>query len=164
MDMNERVAARRAELERQQQEVRTDQERLDTARQVAEESRRAVALEEVAKDLNAGGVSVERTKEGMEISREAPPLDIESMRKEEIEKILKKEARQRWTPAENWIVIGFITAGVVILPDLTVVGIFLIIAGVLLRYLYISQHVDRIKALYPSLSQPTAYGAKTVRD
>lgn len=164
MDMNERVAARRAELQRQQQEVRTDQVRLDTARQVADESRRAAALDEIAKDLNAGGVGVERTKEGMEISREVPPLDIDNLRKGEIEKLLKKEARQRWTPVENWIVIGFITAGVVMLPDITILGMFFILAGVLLRYLYISQHVDRLKALYPSLSQTSAALAEYVQD
>ena len=162
--MNERVAARRAELQRQQQEVRTDQVRLDTARQVADESRRAAALDEIAKDLNAGGVGVERTKEGMEISREVPPLDIDNLRKGEIEKLLKKEARQRWTPVENWIVIGFITAGVVMLPDITILGMFFILAGVLLRYLYISQHVDRLKALYPSLSQTSAALAEYVQD
>ena len=164
MDMNERVAARRAELQRQQQEVRTDQVRLDTARQVADESRRAAALDEIAKDLNAGGVGVERTTEGMEILREDSPLDIDNLRKEEIEKLLKKEARQRWTPVENWIVIGFITAGVVMLPDITILGMFFILAGVLLRYLYISQHVDRLKALYPTLCQESAALADNVPD
>ena len=115
MDIKSQVEARRAQLveeDKQASEARAAQ----TAKiRQLEEERRHGALDQIASDLSNGDVEVRRSGDELEIVPTLAPIDIDGVRHSQLKKLLKQEARKRWSPAENWQVIGGIVLGICLL-------------------------------------------------
>jgi len=104
-ELNERIAARRNELAQQR-------EKDEAFRKRQEEQ----VLDTIAASLSDNSVRVR--KEGDDLTLDPvdlPTIDVAGLKRAKIEKLLKREARRRWTPADNWLVIGCIVGGLCLL-------------------------------------------------
>ncbi|NJC06961.1 hypothetical protein GGQ97_002754 [Sphingomonas kaistensis] len=132
MDIQAKVAARRAELASQDgDEARKKQEaRADLARQ--EQQRQAAALDALVAEKTAIGVPLRHECGKLSIAHESPlaALAPTDYGRSALERLLKTEARARWTLTQNWFSIGTIVAGILLLLPAFPVGLSLLVLGI----------------------------------
>jgi hypothetical protein len=153
MDMQERVAARRAEIERQQSDARA-------AADDKERNRQAAAMDGIFDGLKgeaaAAGAQVRREGDRLVLNdRPAPPkIDRATMRQSVIDQMLHDAARRRWSPKENWIAIGLIGTGVgsILIPF---IGIPLLCFGIWRVNVTNEKYRSELRAEYPDLFAAT---------
>lgn len=108
MDIQQQVAARRAELVKREED-RKAADAAEVAQREAERREQAKeALDGIASDM---GLAVEGDELAL-AKQTVPPLDTEGLKQSKIDALLNREARKRWTPGENWQVIGSIVGGI----------------------------------------------------
>ncbi|MFL6728192.1 MAG: hypothetical protein ACJ8FS_17005 [Sphingomicrobium sp.] len=153
MDIQAQVAARRAELARQAQEsVRLDREAA-AGRDRQERERRKAALDALATELSAAGTPVQAAGEELRIA-EAPPfaaLDPVEFKRTSLQAMLGKEARRRWTPGQNWLVIGSVTAGLLLLVPVFELGLLLLAIGFACRHSFNQRYRKQLVRDFPDL-------------
>lgn len=131
-DLNAKIAARRQELARQQeqqkvaiteeaqQRKRAEAAAVEAQRHTANSEKHAV-IAQVADEMTAAGVPVSAEKGELAfVTPPPPPLDVQGLKQSAFDRLIKREARRMWTPFENWVVIGCLVAGVLLLPILLI--------------------------------------------
>ena len=144
MDMQAKIAARRAELENQTRE---------NNRLVAEhaQAQRKQALTEIASEVSKEGLEVHRQGDKLVTSKvERAPLDFDGLKRSAIDKLLSEEARKIWTPAENVQVIAMIVAGVFLIAFYGL-GLVLIVIGLLARNGLNKRYKAELRRRYPTV-------------
>lgn len=151
MDIQAKVAARRKQLEIEQQEAaRLERERIAAQKELEAEQRRT------SLDQMAGQLSNERTKvvrDGDHLSIDGangPEFDSSNFKGEATEDLLRYETRRMWTPGENWQVIGLIVAGICTIY-IGVLGILLICIGLWRRQVVNKTHRHKLLDRYPDI-------------
>ncbi|WP_303699071.1 hypothetical protein [Brevundimonas naejangsanensis] len=151
MDLQAQVAARRAELERQarhEQWVAAEQLRLQ---QELEKAQHEATLDAIAVEVSGDGVDVVREGNRLALVKQVAPIDMAGLRRAEVEKLLKREARKMWAPGENWVVIAPTVAGFCLLPFVWYVSVILWAWAGFARWNFKTQYEAKLRALYPSL-------------
>lgn len=158
MDIQSKVAARRAELERQAQKAEAESRRIDMEIEEAKKKQRDDALDKLAVELSDDQVEIQRKDGELFLTeRNLPPLDVDGLKKSKIEDILNREARKLWTPGENWQVIGCIVSGLCFIY-LPIVTILLLIVGWARRSSLNQRYRAIVRDRYPQIfneSSPT---------
>ncbi len=119
MDMNERVAARRAEMEREELQAKAAagetakvQREADAAADEKDRVRQSAAMEGIFdglfSDANAAGVKIEREGDDVVLREERKPAKIDraGMRRSKVNRMIDRAARERWTPEESLLIFG----------------------------------------------------------
>lgn len=119
MDMNERVAARRAELEREERQAKAAvgeaakvQREVNAAAEEKDRLRQAAATEGIFDglfgDANAAGVKIKREGDDVVLQEERKPAKIDraGMRQGKVNRMINRAARERWTPEESLLIFG----------------------------------------------------------
>jgi hypothetical protein len=113
MDILYKIAARRAELANQADAAArlAQAEAAEKLRRETEE--RKEALSDLAAELSENGTQVTSNGANLSIAAESPlaPLDAADFRRSALQSLLNKEARQRFSPWENWAMIAPLAAG-----------------------------------------------------
>lgn len=152
MDIQSRVAARRAELERQAKQAAVKQAELAQEAERAKRVQREQAVEAIAADLSSAELAVVR--DGEELAIVPPtlvPLDVEGLKRSKIEALINREARKRWTTEENWLVIGSIVGGLCLI-HLGGFGFIPLLFGLWRRSVINKERRAAVRAEYPSLA------------
>lgn len=154
MDFQAQVAARRAEIDkraRDDQKVAAEQLRLQ---QEAEQAQREAALDAIALEISVSNDDVEVVRQGNRLAIVQPPvepIDLAGLRRAEIKKLLKREARKMWTPDQNWVVIAPTVAALCLLPFAWYFsGVLAIVAGIA-RYNFEKRYEAELRLRHPSL-------------
>lgn len=146
MDIKSQVSARRTELARQAEEAAAEESR-------REQEQRAVALDALAQELSKTGTSVNGNDKVLAIAEESPlaALDPDDFKRDSLRNMLYREARLRWTPQQNWAVIGTMTAGILLLIPAFPLGALLIGLGLVFRQSFNSRHKMALIKDFPNL-------------
>lgn len=149
MDMSTRVAARRAELERQQQYEKVA---VEEEKKAAHEADMSAVLNELSPQAAADDVTLKREGDGLALIEEPTPLpDVEAMKQSEVQRLFKSESRKRWTPKENWMFIAPMCVGLVAMVLNPVIGILILGFG-FWRMTVANEKYDRaVRDQYPTL-------------
>jgi hypothetical protein len=151
MDIQSKVAARRAELEESAREAQRTAANEARAREAAKQAQREEALEAIVADLSQDGVKVRRQGDHLDLAAAPLPiLDIEGIRRTQVESLLKREARKLWTPAQNWQVIAPIVAGFFLL-SLNGLGLLFILGGLVRRSALNKRYRAEVRQQHPVL-------------
>jgi len=152
MDFQAQVAARRAELERQAKNDQTAAAARARQQQEFEKAQREAALDAIAVEISTEGVEVVREGDRLALVEQAvTPIDISGLRRAEVEKLLKREARKMWAPGENWVVIAPTVAGFCLLPFAWYASVILWAWAGFARWNFKTQYEAKLRARYPSL-------------
>jgi hypothetical protein len=152
-DFQARVAARRAQLASEAQELaRLEKEAAERKRQ-DEQDRKIAMLDSLASELSGTGTPVVRHGERLEIAEPSPleHLDPEDFNEEQLKNMLDREARRRWTPAENWLFIAPLTAGLLLLLPVFALGLILLVASVAYWLRTSDRYRTRLRLEFPQL-------------
>lgn len=151
MNMQDRIAARRAELESQTRESNRLAAEFAEAQRAAAQAQRKQALNEVAAEVSKAGLEVNREGDKIVTSKfEGAPLDFDGLKRSAIDKLLNEEARKMWTPAQNWQVIAMIVAGFFLIT-LYGLGLALIVVGLLARNGLNKRYKGELRGRYPTV-------------
>lgn len=158
MDIQSKVAARRAELARaaaEEAEVANEQAAENRRR---EKQQRDEALHDLTAELARNGAPVTSDGAELSIAQESPlaPLDRADFKRKALQQLLNKEARRRFTPGENWYMIAPVAAGVVLLPTVTLLAFVLIGIGCAVRYATLNRYRRVLRSEFPKLFNPPA--------
>lgn len=150
MDIQQKVAARRAELAKEEADRKSAKyvEKAKREEALAEQRKQAVAG--VAKELSTAYAPVIAEGEELRMALPLPPLDVEGLRKSQIERLLKREARKRWSPSENWLVIGSIVGGITFL-HIGFLGFIPLLFGLWFRSIVNKRYRNRLLKDYPHI-------------
>lgn len=152
MDLQSQVAARRAELEKKAREDQAVAAQQVQAREAAELARRDAALDSIAEELSGGPMKVARQgHELVVVDEPIEPLDVDGLRINQIKKLLNREARKMWTPAQNWQVIAPMVAGLCLLPIIWIFSAPLFIFSGIRRDLLNKRYKNALMQRYPEL-------------
>lgn len=158
MDIQSKIAARRAEVAQQQVDRRNLQDAVEARHRQDQQKQTEAALDQIADDISVQGVVVKRDGEELAFVPEPlPPIDVVGIKRSKIATLLKREARRRWTPSENWQVIGLLVGGTCLI-HLAGFGLVLIVIGFGRQAAINKKHRTAVRAAYPELSI-AAYGA-----
>ena len=153
MDLQSQVAARRAELQRHAVKLKADARAAKTQKNIAESEQRAAALETLAQNLSTENVSIQSDGESLSlVDYEILPLNLDLLKRTEVEALLNREARRRWSPWENWQVIGSIVAGIIMLIPIFPVAAALLGFGFYRRMALNKKYQTNVWQRYPHLS------------
>jgi len=147
MDIQARVAARRQELEAAS---RKRAEAIKAATREAEQRE----LERIASELKSDAVPIAVEDGRLALAVEPTPIDANVFREGQLAKLLEREARKRWSPAENWWVIAPGAAGLALLIPLFPLGFALLVFGGLARWNFMSRYKAQLRDQYPSVFGP----------
>lgn len=163
MNIQAQVAARRAELARAETEAKAESDRARHALLEAERAQRQEALDAIAGEMSLNGVELRRVGDDLEIAHPDPvPFDVKDLKRSSVDRLLKREARKMWSPAENWQVIAPIVAGVFALFLIWWAGLLLLLIGFARSNSVNSRYRTRLREQYPDLfvlSRPPATGS-----
>lgn len=155
MDFQSKIAARRAEIAQQDEDGRKAAEAALEAQAAAEAARRRTALDNIAADMSLHGVPVHRQGDELELTPSNPePLNLEGLRRNKLERLLRREARRMWTPTDNWVVISLIVSGLLIAIPTAGVGLLLTLGGLIRRALLNKRYAGVIAGRHPDLLGP----------
>lgn len=150
-DMQSKVAARRAQLAEQEKQAAAEEVAVTAKRQVALQRQKEAAVENISAELSVNGVAVTRNGEELVITERALPLiDVEGLKQDKIDNLLKSEARKMWTPGQNWLVIGMIVGGACLLPA-GGVGLLGLGVGLWARFAINKNHRATLRDTYPDI-------------
>lgn len=135
MDIQAQVAARRRELARVAREEEA-KGRIDAAA-VREEAENRLAAEQA----------------GFQGSKDTAPLPEmpTAIRRTELAKLLKREAKKAWTPSEHAVVIGGIVLGLIIAIGGSWTGWLLVVGAAAIGYFLNDKHRREVLADHPTL-------------
>jgi hypothetical protein len=139
-DIQSKIAARRALLAKQQNAQRDEELAAVQQRENAAREEEKVAFETLAAEISTSTTTVKH--DGSALSIVSKPLvssDFVDLKTTQISVLLKKESRKRWTPFENWVVIGSISGGLVLLSYSYYFSV-VIVFGFLMGKLFTSEH------------------------
>lgn len=150
MDIQKQVAARRAELLKQEADRKAAEEAMKARREEELATQRKQVVAGIANELSTAYAPV--TAEGEELRMELPlpPLDVEGLRRSQIERLLKREARKRWSPGENWLVIGSIVGGITLM-HIGLLGLAPLLFGLWFRSVVNKRYRNRLLKDYPHI-------------
>lgn len=152
-DIQARVAARRAEVAEQARETEKRQREEDDLARQRDCDERRLLLDSLATEVSGDRVCVERQDDGLSIAEPSPLqfLSPDDVKRDELLKLFKREARQRWSPRENWLAIGFLTAGPLLLLLVFPLGVLLLLVGLSCRWQANNRHQNALKTEFPEL-------------
>jgi hypothetical protein len=111
-DIQSKIAARRALLLEQESGRQAQEDAAKKQLQIAVRKQEKTASEAIAADLSTSSTTVKFDGDSLYIANETMPyIDVAGLKKQQIDSLLNKEARKRWTVSENWVVIGCIVSG-----------------------------------------------------
>lgn len=152
MDFQAQVAARRAELERQAQHDRRVAAEQAREQREFEKAQHEAALDAIALEISTDDVEVVREGSRLAIvEKAAAPIDLEGLRRSEVEKLLRREARKMWAPGENWVVIAPTVAAFCILPFYWYFSLALWAWALFASSNFKTQYENKLRSRYPSL-------------
>ncbi|MBT2244715.1 hypothetical protein JQK15_14310 [Sphingobium sp. BHU LFT2] len=146
MDIQKQVAARRAQLAQQDEDEKIAQAQA-VARVEAEKTRQQQeALAAIADDsgLVLKGSELELSEQPL------PRIDVEGLKQSKVAALLNREARRRWTPWENWQVVGSIVGGICLI-HLGGFGFIPFLFGLWRRSAINRKHRAAVRADYPAI-------------
>jgi len=111
-------------------------------------------LDAIALEISVSNDDVEVVRQGNRLAilqQAAGPMDLAGLRRAEVRKLLKREARKMWTPDQNWVVIAPTVAGLCLLPFAWYVGCVLVIVGGIARYNFEKRYEAELRLRHPSL-------------
>jgi hypothetical protein len=151
MDMNERVAARRAELERKQKD---EAAAADEQKQAAHEVDMSDIFEGLFGKATADGAKIRR--DGDKIVLDEPPVappttDNAGMSQTKVKAMLYDAARKRWTPEENLVGIGLFAAAVPTLVLAPIVAAIMAAIGYWRSTVANQKYRSQLRNEYPNL-------------
>lgn len=150
-DMQSKIAARRAQLAQQEKEAEAKAAVATAQRQVALQQKKEAAVDTIATELSANGVTVARDGDELSITdRPLAPLDVDGLKQTKIDSLLRREARKMWTPGQNWLVIGAIVGGVCLLP-VGGLGFLGLGVGLWARFAINKTHRITLRETYPEI-------------
>lgn len=154
MDFQSQVAARRAELEKKAREDQAVAAQQVQMRQAAEQAQRDAALDSIAADLSGDALKIVRQGHELVVfDKPIAPLNVEGLRKEQIAKLLNREARKMWTPGQNWQVIAPMVLGLCLLPVIWLFSAPLFIFSGVRRDLLNKRYKSVLVQRYPEIFQ-----------
>lgn len=146
MDINDKIAARRAQLEadNQKREAETD---------AALKAFEANSLESLASRLTNEKVEVivEDGELAIASSLEICGIGGDDWTRAKLKTLLEQEARKLWTPTENRLAIGVTVAGVALLIPVWWLGLMLLAYGWWARRSYNAHYRNVIIETFPEL-------------
>lgn len=152
MNLQEQVAARRAELARSKQIEAAKATEAAKEQALAEQANRLVALQAVAAELSTPNIEIVAKGEQLKI---VPPRldlsDVEALKASEARKLLNREARKLWTTGENWLVISCISGGVCLL-HIAGIGLVPLVVGLLKGSNLNKDYRRQVVEMYPELA------------
>jgi hypothetical protein len=151
VDIHAQVSARRAELEQQQREAADQAARRAQDQRAAEQQQRLQAMDRIAGDLSINGVAVSHVDGELHIAPSNPaPLDVTALKQSKLKGLLNREARKRWSPGDNWLVISLIVVGIctILMRGL---GLVLIAIGFWRRHVLNKRYRVEVRALHPGV-------------
>ena len=153
-DIQAKIAARRAELDREEKEKIASQAAAKIEQQAEQQLQERAALGNIATDLSVDGVTVQLEGDELAIiDAPLPSLDVEGLKQSKIKNLLAREARKRWTPRENWAVITCIVSGIwlMLLGPGFVLGFLPLLFGIWQGSEINKKHRTAVKEAYPSI-------------
>lgn len=178
MDIRSKVEQRRAEREAQSRTVQAEAREATQREQVAfaearleERRRREDALDHIASDLSSDAATVIRENDKLKMAHRLLYSQIKArshalhreqerlhavqeyarqLSRPELEKLFRHEARQCWTPGDNWLVIVCISFGFGLLA-LPMASIPLLIIGFWRRSVLNKKYKEELKSRYPAI-------------
>ncbi len=151
MDIHAQVAARRAELEKQQKDAAEQATRRAQEQRAVDEQQRHQAMDKIAKDLSTNGMAVTHVDGELHIDPPTPtPLDVAALKRSKLRGLLNREARKLWSPGDNWLVISLIVFGVCTIL-LNGLGLLLIAIGFWRRHALNKRYRAQFSARYPGV-------------
>jgi hypothetical protein len=151
MDLQKQIAERRAQLAVEEAKRKQAETAAEASRQAQTKKQKAKAVEELAADLSTDQVKVK--VDGDELDMEPVSLsagDVEGLKDSKIAALLKREARKRWTPGQNWQVISLIAGGVCLL-HLGGFGLIPLAIGLWRRSVVNKRHREALLEQYPEV-------------
>ena len=139
-DIQSKIAARRALLAKQQNAQRDEELAAAQQREIAAREEEKVAFETLAAEISTSTTTVKH--DGSALSIVSKPLissDFVDLKNKQISAFLRRESRKRWTPFENWVVIGSMSGGLVLL-SYSYYFCVVIFFGFLMGKLFTSEH------------------------
>lgn len=146
MDIQQQVAARRAELVKREEDRKAADAAEAAQRETERREQEKKALDTIASDM---GLTVEGDELAI-IKQPIPPLDTEGLKQSKIDALLNREARKRWTPGENWQVIGSIVGGICLI-HIGGLGFVPLLFGLWRRSAINRKHRAAVRADYPAI-------------
>lgn len=149
-ELQDRIAARRSELAKQKEEAEQQLKKKEEEAEIFRKQQEAVVLDSLASGLSNEQIRLRR--EGGELAMDqlvAPVIDAEGLKRSKLTRLLKREARKRWTPAENWWIISLIVSGVCTLP--LGFGLLFVGTGLLLRWKLNQRYREMVRSQYPEI-------------
>lgn len=151
MDIHAQVAARRAELEKQQKDAADQVARRAQEQSAIDEQQRHQAMDKIAEDLSSKGVVLTHVDGELRMAPPAPtPLDVVALKRSKLKGLLNREARRLWSPGDNWLVISLIVFGVCTI-FLSGIGLLLIAIGFWRRHVLNKRYRAQFSALHPGV-------------
>ena len=155
MDLQSKMAARRAEIDQHEREAKKVAAEASLAQQAAERAQREEALDQIAEQVSLRGVEVTRRGEEIEIARPVlAPLDVDGLRRTKLESLLRREARRMWSPGDNWLVISLIVGGLLLALPTSGFGLLLVGIAAFRRGHLNKKYVAVVAARYPEVFDP----------
>jgi len=155
MDLQSRMAARRAEIVQREREAKKVSAEALRIQQDFEQVQREETLDKIAESISRDGVEVIRRDDEIEIARPVvTPLDVEGLRRTKLESLLRREARNMWSPIDNWMVISLVVVGLLIAIPTAGLGLFLTLGGLFLRGHLNKKYGGVVAARYPEILGP----------
>ena len=146
MDIQQQVAARRAELVKREEDRKAADAAEAAQREAERRQQERDALDSIANDM---GLAVEDDELTL-AKQPIPPLDTEGLKQSKIDTLLNREARKRWTPGENWQVIGSIVGGICLI-HLGGLGFVPLLFGLWRRSAINRKYRTAVRADYPAI-------------
>lgn len=152
MDIQSRIAARRAELDSQAKAEKGAIAELNRQQIADNIERRNKTLDELAAEVSSPDTTVSREDDHLVLTPVAitEPASDEDIKTAAIDNLLKRQARMAWTPAENWLIIGSIVAGICLIP-LGGWGLVLLAFGFWRRHVVNKKYQNALQHQYPKL-------------
>jgi hypothetical protein len=120
-----------------------------------EREQREKALDALANEFSVEGAPVTKVGDQLVLTEESPlaEIDPEQFKRSSLQSLFAREARRRWSPVENWVVIASITAGVLLLVPFFLVGLLLLGAGFCCRHWFNQRYKSELIRDFPKLFQ-----------
>lgn len=152
MDINEKIAARRAELARLEREADAETQAAKVQAEAIEAARREAAAVALVAEINAGD-EVEATHQGETVALVRTP-DLTGwspeMKQAALMRLFQREARRRWTPTDQWLAISLVAGGVCLI-HVAGIGLVAIAAGLWCRARFNRRCREELREEYPEL-------------
>ena len=152
MDLNAKIAARREERARLEQQAVAERAAEQTRAKVEEALQRESVAAALVHDINAGvEAEARRNGETVDLVHVPDPAVLSpDLKPKALKCLFHREARKLWTPLDQWMIISLVAGGICLI-HLAGFGLLLILAGLIRRRAVDKRCRRQLREDYPDL-------------